>query len=133
MLAGDEPLPAHLRQRRRCEAPERSGGAAFLTGLLAPARSGLVLDAGRPRARGARARAWARAWPSAATCCAICSARTRRGRWAGSGGGGARGAPPRGRGRAATAAHWRDRAAATAAVLAAAREAAVDPEVTHAG
>ena len=58
-------------------------------------------DPCRPRARRARSSGWAVAWPSAATPCAICSARTRRGRWAGS----------RGRRRAPRAAprRWPDR------------------------
>jgi TorA maturation chaperone TorD len=46
LLDGREPLPAHLRAAPPLEAPERTGGAAFLEGLLAPARSGLVLVRG---------------------------------------------------------------------------------------
>jgi TorA maturation chaperone TorD len=44
LLDGDEPpLPAHLRAAPALEPPERTGGPAFLDALLSPARSGLVL------------------------------------------------------------------------------------------
>jgi TorA maturation chaperone TorD len=43
LLDGDEPLPMHLRAAQPLEPPERTGGTAFLDALLAPARSGLLL------------------------------------------------------------------------------------------
>jgi hypothetical protein len=132
-LAGDEPLPAHLRAVPTLDPPEPGGGAAFLDGLLAPARSGLVLTRA-DLARGARelglgGRVAERRYAlrnllgqdPAATLGWLQEEAARAAR------------RPAVVARAATAAHWSDRAAATAAVLAAAREAAADPEVTHAG
>lgn len=45
LLIGDEPLPVHLRAAEPLQPPGGSGGRGFLDGLLAPARSGLLLVA----------------------------------------------------------------------------------------
>lgn len=132
VLDGGEPLPAHLREAAPLEAPERTGGPAFLAGLLAPVRSGLVLvrdDLARAaRDLGIGARVAERRYvlrhllgqDPAGTL-----------RWLEAEAGRAARRPavlaaP------AVAAHWMDRAAATADVLDAAR-AATTTEVTHVG
>ena len=132
VLDGREPLPAHLRAAAPLEAPERAGGPAFLAGLLTPARSGLVLvrdDLARAaRDLGIGARVAERRYvlrhllgqDPAGTL-----------RWLQAEAGRAARRPPV-LAAPAVAAHWTDRAAATADVLDAAR-AATTTEVTHAG
>lgn len=132
MLDGREPLPAHLRAAAPLEAPERTGGRAFLAGLLAPARSGLVLvrdDLARAASDlGLGARVAERRYvlrhllgqDPAGTL-----------RWLEAEAGRAARRPPV-LAAPAVAAHWKDRAAATADVLDAAR-AATTTEVTHVG
>ena len=115
------------------EPPQRTGGQAFLDGLLAPARSGLVLT----RADLARAARGARAGRSRGR------APLRPAHLLGQDPAGTLGWLEREAARAArrpaavagpaTAAHWSERAAATAAALAAARAAAIGAEATHAG
>lgn len=132
VLDGREPLPALLREAAPLEAPARAGGPAFLAGLLAPARSGLVLvrdDLARAaRDLGIGARVAERRYvlrhllgqDPAGTL-----------RWLQAEAGRAARRPPV-LAAPAVAAHWTDRAAATADVLDAAR-AATTTEVTHAG
>ena len=132
VLDGLEPLPAHLREAAPLESPERMGGPAFLAGLLAPARSGLVLvrdDLARAAGDlGLGARIAERRYvlrhllgQDPAGTLGWLEAEGRRA---------AR--RPAVIAAPAVAAHWKDRAAATADVLAAAR-AATTTEVTHAG
>ena len=127
LLDGDEPLPAHLRAAPALEPPERTGGAAFLDALLSPARCGLVLvrdDLARAAgelglgARVAERRYVLRhllAQEPAETLRWLRDEAARAAR---------RPAVVAG---PAVAAHWKDRAAATAAVLGA------TTEVIHAG
>jgi TorA maturation chaperone TorD len=127
LLDGDEPLPTHLRAAAPLEPPERTGGAAFLDALLSPARSGLVLvrdDLARAAgelglgARVAERRYVLRyllAQEPAETLHWLRDEAARSAR---------RPAVVAG---PAVAAHWKDRAAATAAVLGA------TTEVIHAG
>lgn len=132
-LAGDEPLPAHLRAVAPLEPPERAGGQAFLDGLLAPARSGLLLTradlARAARELGLGGRVAERRY----------ALRNLLGQDAAGTLGWLEGEAARAARRPAAvagtaiAAHWSERAAATAAALAAARAAAIDSEVTHAG
>ena len=131
LLDGGEPLPAHLRAAPPLAPPERTGGQAFLDALLAPARSGLVLvrdDLARAaRELGLGARIAERryvlrhllAQDPARTLGWLQDEAERAAR-----------RPPAVAG-PATAAHWKDRAAATADVLGAAR-AAMTTEVSHA-
>ena len=131
LLAGDEPLPAHLHAAPPLEPPERAGGNAFIDSLLSPARSGLVLvrdDLARAAgelglgARIAERRYVLRhliAQDPAETLGWLQDEAERAAR-----------RPPAVAGPAA-AAHWKDRAAATADVLGAAR-AAMTTEVLHA-
>lgn len=133
VLDGDEPLPSHLRAAAPLEAPERTGGTALLADLLAPARSGLVLvraDLARAaRELGLGARIAERRYvlrnllgqDPAGTLGWLEHEAARAAR------------RPAVVARPAVAAHWTDRAAATADVLGAARAAATTTEVIHAG
>jgi TorA maturation chaperone TorD len=132
VLDGGEPLPAHLRGAAPLEPPERTGGPAFVDALLAPARSGLVLvrdDLARAAAElGLGGRVAERRYvlrnllgqDAAGTLGWLELEAERAAR---------RPAVVAG---PAVAAHWRERAAATAGVLGAAR-AATTTEVIHAG
>jgi len=132
LLDGGEPPPAHLRAAPPLEPPQRTGGTAFLEALLAPARSGLVLvrdDLARAaRELGIGARIAERrymlchllAQDPARTLCWLQDEAERAA------------LRPAAVAGPAAAAHWKDRAAATADVLGAAR-AAITTEVLHAG
>jgi TorA maturation chaperone TorD len=132
VLYGGEPLPAHLRAAAPLEGPERTGGQAFLAALLAPARSGLVLvrdDLARAAgdlglgARVAERRYVLRHLLGQDPAGTLGWLEAEAGRAA---------RRPAVLAAPSVAAHWKDRATATADVLQAAR-AATTTEVIHAG
>ncbi|HSD77640.1 MAG TPA: hypothetical protein VLA98_09550, partial [Solirubrobacteraceae bacterium] len=133
LLAGDEPLPVHLRAAPAVAAPADTGGAAFLDALLAPARSGLLLvrdDLARAAGElglGQRIadRRYVLRHLLAQDAPATLAWLEREAR--------AAARRPAGAAPAAVRRHWRDRATATATVLAEAGAVAHTEERTHAG